>query len=244
MKRMIRANSQIGTYNGITYGQEDSGDQRYYFVDKYGDVHYADLEEELFAEIDNITASTHANSQLSQFMKWYSKLSDTKQDIVDQLADNNEIPLDYENATEDMLEWLREESEYAFREAYAASMKEADKEIPDFLKERPIVFELKGGNPTWSDAILRIAESHGAIRLLYKTINPKTGELYRDVLYRYAVPDTNVANEILAEVKDKGIIIQNNRIYPKVQDWTQAYKIIVDDYIKGPYDIDYHNYIP
>lgn len=52
MKRMIRAAAQIGNYRGIDYGLEDSGDQQFYFVDKKGDIHYADLEEELFALID------------------------------------------------------------------------------------------------------------------------------------------------------------------------------------------------
>ena len=46
MKRYtVFANSDIGTYNGVTYGMEDSGDQRYYFVDEFGTTHYADLEE-------------------------------------------------------------------------------------------------------------------------------------------------------------------------------------------------------
>lgn len=57
----IKANSQIGTYNEIAYGIEDSGDQRYYFVDKRGQVHYADLEDELFAEIDDYLDSQNAN---------------------------------------------------------------------------------------------------------------------------------------------------------------------------------------
>ncbi len=53
MKIYIRANGEIGSYKGIRYGIEDSGDQLYYFVDKDGDVHKADTEEELFAMIDD-----------------------------------------------------------------------------------------------------------------------------------------------------------------------------------------------
>ena len=58
MKRWIRSTSQIGTYNGVPYGIEDDGDQRYYFVDNDGEVHYAELEDELFSQIDDIVAAS------------------------------------------------------------------------------------------------------------------------------------------------------------------------------------------
>ena len=52
MKRYIRSNSNMGTYEGIQWGIEDDHDMRYYFIDKAGELHYADTEEELFSDID------------------------------------------------------------------------------------------------------------------------------------------------------------------------------------------------
>lgn len=53
MKRWIHSNEQITTYRGVPVGLEDEGkEQRYYFVDRYGKTHYAELEEELRAKID------------------------------------------------------------------------------------------------------------------------------------------------------------------------------------------------
>lgn len=59
MKRWIHANSSrinaasnVGSYRGVSYGIEDSGDQLYYFVKRNGEVEYAELEDELFSRID------------------------------------------------------------------------------------------------------------------------------------------------------------------------------------------------
>jgi len=49
---IIDAASNIGTYRGVSYGMEDSGDQLYYFVKRNGEVEYAELEDELFTLID------------------------------------------------------------------------------------------------------------------------------------------------------------------------------------------------
>lgn len=52
MKKHIKANSRVTTYRGIPIGMEESGDFRYYFVKKNGEVEYGDLEEEVKAKID------------------------------------------------------------------------------------------------------------------------------------------------------------------------------------------------
>ena len=54
MKVVIRAVSQIGTHNGIQYGQQDDGDMRYYFRGPDGTMYFADTEEEIQAIIDKV----------------------------------------------------------------------------------------------------------------------------------------------------------------------------------------------
>ena len=49
----IISNSNMGTYRGIQYGLEDSGDQRWYFRIQDNQFRYADTEEELLAKIDD-----------------------------------------------------------------------------------------------------------------------------------------------------------------------------------------------
>ena len=57
----VFSNSEVGSHNGVTYGVEDDGDQRYYFVKKDGSVEYGDTEEEICAKIDAITGSEKVN---------------------------------------------------------------------------------------------------------------------------------------------------------------------------------------
>jgi hypothetical protein len=53
MKRVIKANSEIGTYKGYSIGMEDTPPQKCYFVDDKGHVQYGESEEHVKSMIDS-----------------------------------------------------------------------------------------------------------------------------------------------------------------------------------------------
>lgn len=127
----------------------------------------------------------------------------------------------------------------------SSTKKHPDTEImPKELSDRPVFFQLRGGNPTWGGDILRIAESHGGIKVYFRQLNPKTGRLYQNAVQGYAVPDEETAFSIFDEVNERGIVTIDKKIYPKEIDWTNAYLIYVDDYKKGDIKLEYHSYRP
>ena len=185
------------------------------------------------------------------FYKWYNKLNPKKMDLVDKIADENNIP-DYDEADDEALEFLKDQSELVFkdklRKAQFDELGMKEPSMPKVLKDRPYIFQLRGGNPTWGGDILRIAESHGAIKVFYRYMNPKTGRLYSgDGSYGYAVPDEQTAYDIFNEVKEHGIVVQDNDInhigLHKIN-WEDAYMIRIDDYKKGTVVVKYHDYYP
>lgn len=187
-----------------------------------------------------------ASSARDSFYKWYNKLNPKKMDLVDKIADENDVP-DYDEADDEALEFLKDQSELVFkdmlRKAKFDDLGMKEPKMPKVLKDRPYIFQLRGGNPTWGDDILRIAESHGAIKVYFRTINTKTGSLFQPI-YCYAVSDKQTAYDILNEVKKHGIVTIDNEVYPHEINWEDAYMISIDDYKKGTVVVKYHNYYP
>ena len=98
MKRWIKSNSEVGHHNGITYGMEDKGDQRYYFVNKDGSITYADTEEEMISKIESITSSTRSDSRIPDILDknrvgfWISSANPTwNDDILKRVEDHGGI---------------------------------------------------------------------------------------------------------------------------------------------------------
>ena len=67
-KSKVRSNSEVGQHNGITYGMEDSGDQRYYFVNEDGTITYGDTEEEIISKIESITGASKADPTIPEVL--------------------------------------------------------------------------------------------------------------------------------------------------------------------------------
>lgn len=53
MKRVIKANSDVGSYKGYSIGLQDNPPQKYYFVDDNGHTHYGESEEHIKSMIDS-----------------------------------------------------------------------------------------------------------------------------------------------------------------------------------------------
>ena len=139
----VKANTQVGTYNGISYGCEDDHNQRYYFRTKEGEFVYAETEEELLAKIDQYLDKGYVSAASkkkqgtvrawAEFQKWYDSLTSEQRDKVDEIADEEGLP-DYEECGDDEFAWLKDEAEIVFKwEGYEKSTDE----IPEELSSRP-----------------------------------------------------------------------------------------------------------
>ena len=53
MKRVIKANSDVGSHRGYTIGLQDTPPQKYYFIDDSGHTHYGESEEHIKSMIDS-----------------------------------------------------------------------------------------------------------------------------------------------------------------------------------------------
>ena len=179
-----------------------------------------------------------ASSPQQRFINWYNKLNAKKKAVVDEIASENDITSNYEEADEEELEWLKEEAILVF------PSKIHNDKLPKILKDRPYFFQLRGGNPTWGDDILRVANSLGGIKVYFHSINDKTGKLYSTAIHGYAVSDPQIAQDILDEVNRRGIVTIDREVYPHQIDWANCYMIYVDDYKKGDIKLEYHNYWP
>lgn len=173
MKIYVRANGEIGTYRGIRYGIEESGDMLYYFVDKSGDVHKADTEEELFAIIDDYLSGRNL------------------------FAATESVP------------------------------------VPDILKKRPYVFTLNSVNSSWNDEIFGLVNDHNGIRVKSYEVNPKTGKLFQDAYWKYAVASKQAAEEIFKEANELHIPLHQSELQVVKTDWDNRYRITIEDYDSG-----------
>lgn len=245
-KTNVKANSQVGTYNGISYGCEDNRNQRYYFRTDDGKVVYADTEEELFAKIDQyvekgyVSAATKKKQGTvrawAEFEKWYNSLTSDQRDKVDGIADEEGLP-DYEECEDDALSWLKDEAEIVFKDM------DTYYDMPEVLADRPYVFKLSSTNSSYNDDILHIVEEYDGIGVAYEMLNDDGTNLYANNFYNYAVNSKRDAKNIIAEVKKSNIPLPSyaKGIEAKKIDWNRCYNIYIDDYYEGSKKIPWHS---
>lgn len=111
--------------------------------------------------------------------------------------------------------------------------KEGVTDIPKELSSRPYVFTLNSVNSTYNDDILEIAENNGAIKVKYQEVNPKTGNLFREGYWKFAVPSEKVAQSIFDDVKKAKIPTHQSDVQVVKTDWNDNYNIWIDDYADG-----------
>lgn len=113
--------------------------------------------------------------------------------------------------------------------------------IPQRLRNLPYVFTLNSVNSTYNDDILEIAEHFGATKVKYQEINPKTGNLFREGYWKFAVPSEKAAQYIFDEVKKRNIPTHQDQVQVVNTDWNNNYNIWIDDYAKGKMKIPFNS---
>lgn len=113
--------------------------------------------------------------------------------------------------------------------------------IPERLRNLPYVFTLNSVNSTYNDDILEIAEHFGATKVKYQEVNPKTGNLFREGYWKFAVPSERAAHAIFEEVKKRNIPTRQDDIQVVKTDWNNNYNIWIDDYAKGKMKIPFNS---
>lgn len=122
---------------------------------------------------------------------------------------------------------------------------EIDEDLPEELARMKYEFELVGGNADWGHDIHRIAEDHGAMRVRYREINPRTGRFYANYPRpKYIVPDEETAEDIIEDVNAHGIpkdeaSLHGISIYET--DWDNAYNIRVENLDGSEEEFSYHS---
>lgn len=123
---------------------------------------------------------------------------------------------------------------------YIHAAKDTDS-IPEKLSNLPYVFTLNSENSTYNDDILEIAEHFGATKVKYQEVNPKTGNLFIEGYWKFAVPSEEVAQSIFDEVKKRNIPTRQSDIQVVKTDWNDNYNIYIDDYTKGMKKIPFNS---
>lgn len=92
MKIYIHATSDVGLYRNISYGLEDSGQQRYYFQYRSGKFCYGDTEEEIQAKIDQWLDEHIIDDEyiLNTFDVWYVNSIDNNDHIQVEAIDEQD----------------------------------------------------------------------------------------------------------------------------------------------------------
>ena len=112
--------------------------------------------------------------------------------------------------------------------------------VPEELASRPYGFILNSVNSTWNDDILEIAESHGAIKVKYDTVNPKTGKFFRTSIWHFAVHSEEDAYAIFTDCRGSRIPLHQTEVQIVNNNWTKAYNIKIDDYQRGIISLEWH----
>lgn len=141
MKRYIR--SSIGNYRGYNIEIEKSGDQRYYFVDEFRKIHYADLEEELKSKIDKFIEQK--SKPVEATIAWTGEPDSYYNEWINRLADQR-----------------LESRIHSWGDAYKEFVKIADKYFPDDEKiDREVnkLYFKHSKNPYFQEAWKRWGDS-------------------------------------------------------------------------------------
>lgn len=245
-KTAIKANTQVGSYKGISYGCEDDHNQRYYFRTREGDFVYAETEEEVLAKIDQYLENGYVSAASKkqqgtvrawvEFQKWYDGLTPEQRDKVDDIADEEGLP-NYEECSDDMFAWLKDEAEIVFKDV------DTYDEMPDELADRPYIFNISSTNSTYNDDILRLIEEYDGIGVTYDMLNDEGTHLYANRFYSYAVSSKEDAESIFTDLKKSKIPLRNyaKAISVKKIDWNRCYNIYIDDYVEGDKKLPWHS---
>lgn len=170
----------------------------------------------------------------STFSKWYDSLRSSQRDLVDDIADQEGLPL-YEECSDDQLAWLIDEAEIVFKESEKADL---NGPIPKEIVDYTCLVQATATNSTYNDDLLRIAEEEfDGIKVRFDYV--KNGKL-RGTGWNIAFVSANDANAFIDDITGSIPLVGRPSIIMTI-DWNKAYNIQIDDYYEGIKTINWHN---
>lgn len=225
------------------------GSDRYMVIDEeddwIGDVyrnlaeakHYIDsiTDKDVKSSTRVVKASTAARTW-SDFSKWYDSLTSNQRNVVDDIADEEGLPL-YEDCNDEELSWIIDEAEIVLKDFVDSDL--VNGPVPAELKGLSWIASAKATNPTFNDDLLRIAEEgYDAIRVRFDYV--KDGKLIGSG-WNFAFESKKDFDSFAEEIKSKRIpLVAKPRVLMTI-DWNKVYNIKIDSYYDGTQTLQWHN---
>lgn len=193
------------------------------------------LDTEVKASTRVVKASTAARTW-SDFSKWYDSLTSKQRNVVDDIADEEGLPL-YEECNDEELSWIRDEAEIVLKDFVDSDL--VNGPVPAELEGLSWIASAKATNPTFNDDLLRIAEEgYDAIKVRFDYV--KDGKLIGSG-WNFAFESKQDFDSFAKEIKSKRIpLVTKPRVLMTI-DWNKAYNIQIDSYYDGTHKLQWHN---